>query len=112
MTSPAALSVFRWCIWETLRQSLASRVFWLMLGPNALAIAFCLSVGVDGEALRRLPDDIELYDTAGRPLTGPNPTPGHLTVAFGAVRVPLFRDGSGGVQFVEAVLARWVAGAA
>jgi ABC-type transport system involved in multi-copper enzyme maturation permease subunit len=111
MNAPSVLHVLRWSVWETLRQSLASRVFWLMLAVSGLSILFCLGIGVRDETTK-LPDDIELYDANNQPLTGPSPTPGELTVAFGAVRVPLFRDGPAGVRFVQALLAKWVAGGA
>ena len=44
MTLPAALLAIGWMIRDTLRQSLASRLFWVMLGVSAVVIVFCLGV--------------------------------------------------------------------
>lgn len=75
-----------------------------------LCILFCLGVSLDGGAPLRGPDDLELYGADGQPLTGPNPNPGHLNLAFGAVRLPLFRDGAAAVHFLQVVLGSVVSG--
>ena len=98
-----------WLVWDTFRQSLASRVFWLMLGVSGLCILLCLSVRIDGGQPLRGAEDIELM-AHGKPLAGPNPHPGTLSIAFGAVRVPLFRDGAAQVHFLHVLLAKWIAG--
>jgi len=111
MNSPAVIYAVRWLTWDTFRQAVASRAFALLLGVNLLAIAFCLSVGLD-EPASKLPGDVELYDRHGDPLTGPNPDPGRMTFAFGAVKLDLFRDGAASVHFLTVVLGKWVAGGA
>lgn len=112
MTSPELLYALRWLAWDTVRQALASRVCWVILAGTALCVVFCLGVGIEGGEPLRGPDDTELYGRDGKPLTGPNPDPGKLSLAFGAIRLPLFRDGAAEVRFVQAILARAVAGAA
>ena len=42
MNLPAAILVIRWLVWDTFRQSLSSRLFWLMLGISFLTVVFCL----------------------------------------------------------------------
>jgi ABC-type transport system involved in multi-copper enzyme maturation permease subunit len=112
MNSPALIYALRWLTWDTFRQAAASRVFAVLLGVNLLCILFCLGVSVEGGDALKQADDLELYDRQGQPLTGPNPNPGHLKLAFGAVRIELFRDGEAGVHFLMVLMAKWVAGAA
>lgn len=49
MNLPLALLTIRWMVWDTFRQSIASRLFWVMMGFNLLFVLFCLSVTVVGE---------------------------------------------------------------
>ena len=56
--------------------SLASRIFWLMLAISALCIVFCLSVSVEDAGALRTPDQTELAPAQGR-----------LTLGFGAFRM-------------------------
>jgi ABC-type transport system involved in multi-copper enzyme maturation permease subunit len=109
MNAPAVIYAVRWLTWDTFRQALASRAFALLLGVNVLAIVFCLGAGLD-DPTPKLPGDTELYDRRGNPLTGPNPDPGQMTFAFGAVRLNLFRDGETSVHFLTVVLGKWIAG--
>src|SRR5262249_10903336 len=44
MNLPAAILPIGWLVRDTLRQSLASRLFWAMLAVSAVCIVFCLSV--------------------------------------------------------------------
>src|SRR6516162_1157793 len=106
MNSSAAIYAIRWLVRDTFRQALASRIFWLMLAASGLCILFCLSVGLEGGQPLRPPGEIELYGCDGKPLTGANPKPGYLTVAFGALRFPLFRDGAAEVHFLVVLLAK------
>jgi ABC-type transport system involved in multi-copper enzyme maturation permease subunit len=112
MTPTAALYVFGWLIHDTFRQSLASRIFWVMLTATIVCVLFCLSVGVEGGQPLRQPGDIELYGADNKPLTGPNPNPGQLSMGFGALHVALFRDGEAEIHFLMALLAKVVAGGA
>jgi ABC-type transport system involved in multi-copper enzyme maturation permease subunit len=100
MSSSEIIYVWRWLIADTFRQARVNRLLWLMLGASAVVIFFCLSVSIErGETLRP-PDDIEL-----RPATG------NISLAFGAWKVPLFRDGNAAVHFLLLLLSEWVAGA-
>jgi ABC-type transport system involved in multi-copper enzyme maturation permease subunit len=100
MSSPEVIYACRWLIRDTFRQSRASRVFWVMLAASAVVIFFCLSVHIEGGEPLRLEGDIEV-----------RPARGHMTLAFGAWRVPLFRDGQAQVHFMLRLLVEWVAGA-
>jgi len=109
MNAPAAVNAFRWLIWDTIRQSIASRIFWVMLIASGLCIVFCFSVSITG-ALRERTDEIGLYGADGKLLTDPDRNPGVMSLAFGAIRLPLYRTGASEIQFLEAILGRWVAG--
>jgi ABC-type transport system involved in multi-copper enzyme maturation permease subunit len=106
----ARWTVIYWLGWDTFRQARSSRVFWLMLGISALCIMLCLSLRIDGGGTLRLPGEIDLYGGDQQPLAGPNPRPGHLTLAFGGIELPLFRGVEDEVHFLQVVLARWILG--
>jgi ABC-type transport system involved in multi-copper enzyme maturation permease subunit len=112
MKLPTAYFFFRCLITDTFRQALAARTFWLMLAVSILCIGLCLSIHIEGGASLKPPGEIELIGPDQKPLTGPNPHPGTISVLFGAIRLPLFRDAEAQVHFLEAFLALWVAGAA
>ena len=59
MGAPEIIYVWRRIIGDTFRQSLANRVFWVMLAGTALVIFFCLGVSIEGGEPLRPPDDIE-----------------------------------------------------
>jgi ABC-type transport system involved in multi-copper enzyme maturation permease subunit len=101
MTSPQVVYAIRWLIRDTLRQSLASRLFWVLLFVSGVAIVFCLGVGIQGGESLRDPDDIVLRSPHGR-----------MSLGFGAFHVALFRDGEAQVRFLQLLLAEWIAGAA
>ncbi len=55
MTLPDILRTVRWMVRDTVRQSIATKLFWVMLAVTLTATAFCLSVRVYGdEAPKRL----------------------------------------------------------
>jgi ABC-type transport system involved in multi-copper enzyme maturation permease subunit len=111
MNSPTALLVVRCMIWDTVRQSLASRSFWLLVGLSALCILLCLSVGVEGATAVRPPGEIELFGPDRKPYTGLNLGHGSISLAFGAVRVDQWRDPESSVRMLEILLALIGAGA-
>jgi hypothetical protein len=101
MTWKQTLHSWRWLAYDTFRQSLSGRLFWLMLGISGVVIAFCLSVSISDGGPLHAPDDFEL----SRPH-------GQLTLGFGAFHGPLFRDGEAAVRFLQYLLGQWVAGGA
>jgi len=97
---------------DTIRQSASRPLSWLLLGFCLVGVLFCLSIGIEGGAPLQVEGQRELYGPDGRPLTGPDPNAGRLTLGFGAFRVGLFRDGPAMVRFLQALFASWIAGAA
>ena len=61
---PTAIRAVRWMVRDTFRQSLASKLFWVVLGITALCTVFCLGMRVETvdmtEFVRRI--DREIYD--------------------------------------------------
>ena len=62
MNLSESIYVLRWLIRDTFRQSLASRIFWLMLAISAVCILFCFSVSIEGGASLV----IASFDSGGR----------------------------------------------
>jgi ABC-type transport system involved in multi-copper enzyme maturation permease subunit len=106
MNLPAALFVIRSLIGDTFRQSLASRIFWLVLGLSGLVMLFCLSIRIEGP--ESLKGDTELV-LDHKPLTA-SPKAGRVSLAFGAFRTTLFRDKEAEVRFLQGALALLAAG--
>jgi ABC-type transport system involved in multi-copper enzyme maturation permease subunit len=112
MTPRAAASALAWLVRDTFRQAMASRVFWLATALGILGIAFCLGVRLDGPHSLKPEGEIELYGGDGKPLTGPNPRPSRMGLGFGVLAVGQFRDVASQVDFLEALMAKWIAGVA
>ncbi|MGE0607660.1 MAG: hypothetical protein AB7O62_11245 [Pirellulales bacterium] len=120
MNAPHRFSTLSWLIRDTFRQSLASGVFWLVLGISLLCILLCASMSVSGDISLRPsadenPDFLPRFDPdAGNAhklkQSGVVVVRGELSLAWGAMRVPLARDARGAVRFVQLVLAGGVAG--
>ncbi len=53
MNLPTILLTVQWMVRDTIRQSIASKLFWVLLGSIFLCILFCLSISVTGD--ERLP---------------------------------------------------------
>ncbi len=111
MNSPTAVMVVRCMVRDTVRQSLASRAFWLLLGLSGVCILLCLSVGVKGATAVRPPGEIELFGADRQPYTGLNQGRGVLSLGFGAVRVEQWRDAESSVHFLQILLVMIAAGA-
>ena len=111
-------ATFNWLVRDTFRQSIAYGIFWVLLGISVLSIGVCLSLGVNGPA--SLAPDNENLDFISRKdpdannaeklkMSGVAVANGNLTLAFGAIDVPLARDTKGGVRFLQLILAGGVA---
>ena len=112
------LSTFAWLVIDTFRQSIAHGIFFVLLAISVLSIAVCVSVGVNGPTSLAIGDenpdfisrnDPDAKDTKKLETSGVLVANGNLTLAFGAIDVPLARDTRGGVHFLELVLAGGVA---
>ncbi len=97
-------------IYDTVRQSIASRLFVVISAAIFVCIALCASARIDGEGATTPKGETELFGGDGKPLAGPNPNPGHVSLGFGAITLPLFRDAEEEVSFLESALAKWGAG--
>jgi hypothetical protein len=112
------LTAICWLVRDTFRQSIAHGVFTVLLAVSAVSIATCLTLSVTGRPTLwqgdESPDflsrnDSEADDTEKLKSSGVIVADGQLTLAFGAIEVPLARDTASAVHFVELVLAGGVA---
>jgi ABC-type transport system involved in multi-copper enzyme maturation permease subunit len=117
MNFPAALYAIRWLVRDTFRQSLASRIFWVMLAVSALCIIVCLSVGVEGDVSLQRPDEPPEFIRKTDPKApeakrhGVDVISGDITLLFGLMRIQLGRDRADAIRFLQLVLAGGVADA-
>lgn len=109
MDAPAVLYALRWLIHDTFRQTLTSRVFWILLGLSLLCIVFCLGVSVEGGAVR---DVNELLTPHGELIHGAKNAPGKLSLFFGAFTNDFTRTAASEVHFLLSVFASWAGGVA
>src|SRR5271157_3485966 len=122
MNLGAAIYAIRWLIRDTFRQARASGVAWLMLTVSGLCILLCLSAGIQGDVpLQQQGDEKPEFLPRSDPLaadpervrsSGVDIISGELTLAFGAIHVPLGRDGHDAIRFLQLLLAGGVADAA
>jgi ABC-type transport system involved in multi-copper enzyme maturation permease subunit len=125
MNLPAALLAIGWMVRDTLRQSLASRLFWAMLAVSAVCIVFCLSVRAKdaprlpvapGETPYAVPKDdpqvkkigAEEAAKSGVDIIGVD----ELSLGFGAFNLTTTRGKNDSVRFLQVWLAGLVAGTA
>jgi hypothetical protein len=118
---PAALVTIKWMVRDTFRQSLSSRLFWVLIGVSVLFILFCLSVGVeeppnpfpasDEPRLSLPPDDPRVKELGKQGVIkeGVEVVGGtRLTLGFGMFSVTVGRDATDAVRFLQI----WLAGVA
>jgi ABC-type transport system involved in multi-copper enzyme maturation permease subunit len=121
MNLPIAIVTIRWMFRDTLRQAMASGVFWLMLSVSLVCTLFCFSAGIQGgrTSLER-PGELTEFLPRQHPLaadpekatrSGVDIVHGELTLAFGAIRMPLGRDAEEAVHLLQLLLAGGVADA-
>jgi ABC-type transport system involved in multi-copper enzyme maturation permease subunit len=111
------MRVIRALVIDTFRQSLVHGVFWILLGVSAICILACLSASIHGasalagpgESADFLPgSDPQAHDRDKLQASGVQVVSGELSLAFGAVRIPLSRDAAGAVHTLELALAAGV----
>jgi hypothetical protein len=125
MNLPAALLAIGWMVRDTLRQSLASRLFWVMLAVSAIVIVFCLGVRTSdrpraplspGETSYVLPKNdpqAKKLGPEGMSNQGIETTGGdQISVGFGAFTIETPRGKSDSVRFLQVWLAGLAAGTA
>ncbi len=112
---PEAIRTVRWMVRDTFRQSLHTKLFWVMLGVTALCTAFCASIRVTGgvkpqpgEAVYTLPKT-EVGNAGGADKVkedGVQIKDGEISFGFGAVKSPIGKTKEDAVRFVQI----WIAG--
>ena len=109
MDAPAVLYALRWLILDTFRQTITSRVFWIMLSLSALCIVFCAGFSVEGGAVV---DDRELIDPKTKKLIGVESKgpAGHVSLLFGVVKYDFSHTADAEVQLILCVFASVIAG--
>jgi len=124
MNLPVALLTIKWMVRDTFRQSLASRLFWVLLGISVICTCFCLSVHVEGnvplptqpgEAIMVLPKDdpkVKELGAEGVKKAGVDIGGSKLFLAFGLFEATQARDRVDAVRFLQIWLAGAVADAA
>lgn len=119
MNLPVALLTIKWMIRDTFRQSLSSRLFWVLLGISTICILFCFSISVEGEKVlptrpgenpMGLPaDDPKAKELGAEGLKneGLDVYGSKLYLGFGLFKATERRDKTDAVRFVQI----WLAGA-
>ncbi|WP_020468353.1 ABC transporter permease [Zavarzinella formosa] len=120
-----ALLATGWLIRITIRQSFASKLFWVMLTLSTVCMLFCLGVGVkDGERLPTAPDEVKQGLPANDPIAKKLGQEGlkaagldmlggdELSLGFGAFTITTNRGREDSVRFLQVWLAGLVAGTA
>jgi hypothetical protein len=111
-TVPSAIRIIRWMVRDTFRQSVATKLFWVMLGITALCTVFCLSVRVTGDQQRpKHPDELPLVvpksqatpEVVKEGIIVPG---GEVSLGFGLVRFEVTRNRADSVRLVQV----WLAG--
>jgi hypothetical protein len=117
MSLPAALLAIRWLVRDTFRQSLASRIFWVMLLVTAVSIVFCLGTSLRdlparpvAEVPERItPEEARKVSPFELSKSGVDVIAGEVVLGFGAVRVPWNRYRDDAVRWLQLVLAGGIA---
>ncbi len=109
---PTAIRTVRWMVRDTFRQSLASKLFWVMLGITLLCTAFCFGITVTGdEEAPRHPDQLPLYmpksqDSKAVQDEGLRVVSGEVSLGFGLFKFPITKHRSDSVRLLQL----WLAG--
>ena len=113
MNLPELVRTIRWMIRDTIRQSLATKLFWVMLGTTAIATLFCLSIAVTTDAndkpsaefpgmLPRAEAErigIDKVREDGIAVVG-----GEISLGFGMMTVPIVRSKDDAVKNIMLVM--------
>lgn len=110
--APSAIRTVRWMVRDTFRQSLHTKLFWVMLGLTGLCTAFCFGMSVDAPPERvrvegEIPDRINPRVT---PKDERNPgTPvaeGKVSLGFGLFEFDIAKNKQDSVRMIQL----WLAG--
>jgi ABC-type transport system involved in multi-copper enzyme maturation permease subunit len=118
MTSlPATIRTLRWMVRDTFRQSLSSKLFWVMLGVTLVCTVFCASIRIsgvpsrsEGEALYTVtPEEAARIGDDNLKKSGVAVKNGEISYGFGAVKSPVGKTREDSVRFIQVWLAGIVA---
>jgi ABC-type transport system involved in multi-copper enzyme maturation permease subunit len=109
---PVAIRTVRWMVRDTFRQSLATGLFWVMLGLTVLCTAFCLGVSVTGDDQReKHPEELPLYvpkseATKDVRAEGIRVAGGTVSLGFGLFQFDVTKNRTDSVKLIQL----WLAG--
>lgn len=109
---PTAIRTVRWMVRDTFRQSLATRLFWVMLGLTALCSLFCLGISVTGDERRvKHPDELPLYmpksqATPDVQKEGIRVAGGEVSLGFGLFKFEVTKNRTDSIKLIQL----WLAG--
>jgi ABC-type transport system involved in multi-copper enzyme maturation permease subunit len=109
---PDAIRTVRWMVRDTFRQSVATKLFWAMLGITALCAVFCLGITVAAPPERpRVPGELPTYMPKGQSTPevvseGIRVAEGKVTLGFGLFEYPITKNKEDSVR----VILLWLAG--
>ncbi|MDB5305808.1 MAG: family transporter protein [Gemmataceae bacterium] len=109
---PTAIRTVRWMVRDTFRQSLSTKLFWVMLGLTGLCTLFCLGVSVDAPPERpRAPGELPLFvprqqATPEVHQEGIFVPEGKVRLGFGLVEFDIVKSRADSVRLVQL----WLAG--
>jgi ABC-type transport system involved in multi-copper enzyme maturation permease subunit len=112
--SVSAIRTVRWMVRDTFRQSVVTKLFWVMLGLTALCGVFCLGVSVTGteaEDRPRHPAELPTYvpksqDSPAVRAEGVRVVGGEVSLGFGLFRFDVTKNRADSVRLVQL----WLAG--
>lgn len=110
--APTAIRTVRWMVRDTFRQSLSTKLFWVMLGLTAVCTVLCFSIAVDAPPERErhpfeIPDRINPNVTPpgernpGTPVVG-----GKVSLGFGLFTFDIGKSKADSVRLIQL----WLAG--
>ncbi len=109
---PLALRTVRWMVRDTLRQSLASKLFWVMLGLTTLCTVFCFGISVTGaDDVPRGPYDLPTYmpkseDSPTVRKEGIRVVSGEVSLGYGLFKFEVTKNRADSVRLIQL----WMAG--
>ncbi|HYH65613.1 MAG TPA: ABC transporter permease subunit, partial [Urbifossiella sp.] len=109
---PDAIRTVRWMVRDTFRQSVATKLFWAMLGLTLLCAAFCFGITVEGAPERpRHPAELPTYLPKGQKspevvAEGVRVAEGKVTLGYGLFEYPVTKNKTDSVS----VILIWLAG--
>ncbi|MGL4423083.1 MAG: ABC transporter permease, partial [Gemmataceae bacterium] len=117
MNLATGLRTIRWMLRDTLRQSLSTRLFWVMTAVAVVFTAFCFSIDVRGDMAKSNLDydpnifipksEVERLGADKVQDDGIRVVSGEVSLGFGMVTLPVGRHREDAVRMVQV----WVAGA-